>query len=200
MRSLALALVALLMLAGAAEAKTKRFTVQRAGEGRLALTMSAPGTGWDRKGRESAVVTVKLDGRPVADVVAFMGAQRFTYRPALGRVGKGRHRVSVAFARAKSPRGARRVKVGSLRVTTTRDVVARYSPIVYGRDLPEVAGRYENNRTDVPLLAYHELRPEAGGGRTIEYTVIWSNEDGGPTRRRCWRAGAGPRTSSGSIA
>jgi hypothetical protein len=111
--------------------------------------------------------------------VAFMGARRFTYRLALGRLAKGRHRVSADLSRAKSPRAARRVRVRSLRVTATRDPVARYSPIVYGRDLAEIPGRYENNRTDVPLLAYHESRPEAGGGRTIEYTVIWSNEDGG---------------------
>jgi hypothetical protein len=29
------------------------------------------------------------------------------------------------------------------------------------------------------MLAYHTSRPEADGTRTIEYTMIWSNEDGG---------------------
>jgi hypothetical protein len=118
-RPLILALVALLSAAaGTAEAKTKNFVVKRAGEGRLALTLSAPGTGWERRGRESAVVAVSVDGRPVADVVAFMGARRFTYRVGLGRLGKGRHRVTAGFARAKSPRRARRVRVHARRFST----------------------------------------------------------------------------------
>ncbi len=45
--------------------------------------------------------------------------------------------------------------------------------------MPEIAGRWENARTDVPMLAYHASTPNADGTRTIEYTVIWSNEDGG---------------------
>ena len=58
--------------------------------------------------------------------------------------------------------------------------MARYAPILYGRDLPEIPGRYENNHTDVPLLAYHtSTPPDAAGNRTIEYTMIWSNEDEG---------------------
>ena len=38
----------------------------------------------------------------------------------------------------------------------------RYSPVVYGRDLPEIPGGYENASTDVPLLAYHDAarRPD----------------------------------------
>ena len=60
------------------------------------------------------------------------------------------------------------------------NLVARYAPVLYGRDLPEIAGRYENNHTDVPLLAYHtSTAPDATGSRTLEYTVIWSNEDEG---------------------
>ena len=35
----------------------------------------------------------------------------------------------------------------------------RYSPILYGRDLPEIPGPYENADTDVPLLAYHTTAP-----------------------------------------
>jgi hypothetical protein len=58
-------------------------------------------------------------------------------------------------------------------------VVQEHSPILYGRDLPEIAGRYENNRTDVPLLTYHTIQENEGGETIIEYSVIWSNEDGG---------------------
>ena len=59
------------------------------------------------------------------------------------------------------------------------NLVARFAPILYGRNLPEIPGRYENARTDVPLLAYHTTAADAQGNRTIEYTTIWSNEDEG---------------------
>jgi hypothetical protein len=179
MRTRALAGAALLLaiLAPAAQAGEKaRFTSSRSTEAKLSFTASVPGTGWDRKGREAAVLNVRVDGRWVADVVAFAGAERFRYETALGRVGRGRHTVSVTLDRGKSP--VRHAGIGSLRPQLVDDLVARHAPILYGRDLPEIAGRYENARTDVPLLAYHATT-SANGQTTIEYTAIWSNEDGG---------------------
>jgi hypothetical protein len=127
------------------------------------------------------VLAVYLDGRRAGDVVLFRGAEPFTYELALGPVARGRHRVRVAFDRAKSPPGARGVKVRRIApsLVPARDPVAAHAPILYGRDLPEIPGRYENNATDVPLLAYHARTRNADGTTTIEYTTIWSNEDGG---------------------
>jgi hypothetical protein len=73
----------------------------------------------------------------------------------------------------------RRADVGRLRASVADDLVARFAPVLYGRNLPEIPGDYENNHTDVPLLAYHTSAADPAGNRTIEYTVIWSNEDGG---------------------
>jgi hypothetical protein len=39
-----------------------------------------------------------------------------------------------------------------------------------------VPGRFENARTDTPLLAYHTTSRD-DAGQTIEYAVIWSGED-----------------------
>jgi hypothetical protein len=91
------------------------------------------------------------------------------------------HTVSVTFDRSKSPPGARGARVARLEPTLAArdDLAARYAPILYGRDLPEIPGRYENASTDVPLLEYHTLATDAAGNRTLEYTMIWSNEDGG---------------------
>ena len=127
------------------------------------------------------MLTVSVDGRYSQDVVLFAGAQRFTYDVALGQLARGRHRVTVAFDRAKSPPGARGAKVTKLApsLAARDDLAARYAPILYGRDLPEIPGRYENNSTDVPLLEYHTTATGADGTTTIEYTMIWSNEDGG---------------------
>jgi hypothetical protein len=172
----ALAGAALLLLIPAPLAQAEKFTADRSGEATLAFTASVPGTAWDRAGREAAVLNVRLDGRRVADVVAFAGADRFRYETALGRVSRGRHTVSVSLDRAKSP--VRHALIGGLRAQVTDYLVARHTPILYGRDLPEIPGRYENARTDVPLLAYHATS-SANGQTTIEYTTIWSNEDGG---------------------
>jgi hypothetical protein len=173
-RALAGAALLLTMPASAAQAET--FTAPRSGEAKLSFTASVPGTGWDRSGREAAVLKVRLDGHRVADVVAFAGAERFRYETALGPVRRGKHRVSVTLDRRKSP--VRHARIGDLRARVTDDLVARHAPILYGRDLPEIPGRYENARTDVPMLAYH-ASSTANGQTTIEYTTIWSNEDGG---------------------
>ena len=168
---------------GAAGASPERvgFRAPGAAEAKLAITASAPRTDWGEAGRESAVLSVWLDGRWSQDVVLFAGAERFTYEVALGRVTRGRHRVKVVFDPAKSPPGARGVRVRRLApsLVPADDLVARHAPILYGRDLPEIPGRYENNATDVPLLAYHTRARRADGTTTIEYTTIWSNEDGG---------------------
>jgi hypothetical protein len=179
MRTRALAGAALLfaVLAPAAQASDRaKFTMPHSGEAKLSFTASAPGAGWDEPGRESALLNVRVDGRWVADVVTFAGAERFRYETALGRLSRGRHTVTVSVDRAKSP--VRRAKVWDLRTRAVDDLVARHAPILYGRDLPEIPGRYENARTDVPMLAYHATSA-ANGQTTIEYTTIWSNEDGG---------------------
>jgi hypothetical protein len=183
MRTRTLAGAALLcaVLAPAAEASGDRekFFAPRAGEAKLSFVASVPGTAWDRAGREGAVLNVEVDGRSVADVVAFAGEDRFRYETALGRVRPGRHTVSVSLDRRKSPAGVRFARVRSLEPWMSRDLVARHAPILYGRDLPEIPGRYENAHTDVPMLAYHTTGTDGTGRTTIEYTVIWSNEDGG---------------------
>ncbi len=154
------------------------FKARHAGEAKLALTAWARGTDWGTAGRESAVLSVAVDGREATSVVTFNGAAPLEYRVALGRVRAGRHEVTVSLDRAKSPVSSAEVR--RLRVAVSDDLGSRFAPVLYGRDLPEIPGRYENATTDVPLLAYHTSTADpATGNRTIEYTTIWSNEDGG---------------------
>ena len=161
------------------------FVAKKGGEALLDLTATAPGADWGKSGSESAVVTVRLDGEYNQDVVLFAGEQRFTYQLALGTVSAGRHTVEVAFNKEKSPAGATGAQIQDLstQVVSAKDPASlayRYSPILYGRDLPEIPGQYENNYTDVPLIMYYTTSTDpASGNTTIEYTVIWSNEDGG---------------------
>jgi hypothetical protein len=183
-RTILAGLTAALLLPASAEAKQVSFTAERAGEALLDMRALARAADWSRPGRESAVVTIAVDGAYNQDVVLFEGDRAADYELALGPVPRGRHVVEVGFSREKSPPTVRGAKIESLRASLApasgdRALALRYAPVVYGRDLPEVPGRYENNRTDVPLLTYHEIRRDAAGVTTIEYTVIWSNEDGG---------------------
>jgi len=176
-------LLAALAAPAAAGAATKTtFKAKRAGEAFLRMRALAPGADWGRKGRESAVVTIRLDGRYSQDVVLFNGGKAFDYKVALGPVKKGRHTITARLAKAKSPRDkakVKRLKASVTRASGTQRLVRKYSPIVYGRDLREIPGRYENASTDVPLLGYHTVARDAVGNTTLEYTIIWSNEDGG---------------------
>jgi hypothetical protein len=172
--------IACALPATASAAEKASFNAQRAGEAKLTMTADAPGTDWGAAGSESAVVRIELDGSYNQDVVLFEGARRFAYDVSLGPVSRGHHTVTASFDKAKSPAGATTAKVRALAPSMTDSSLAqRYSPVVYGRDLPTIPGPYENNHTDVPLLTYHEQRQDASGSTVLEYTVIWSNEDGG---------------------
>lgn len=165
-------------------AVTVPVVVWRTGEAVLDLTAAAPGTDWAVKGRESAVLSVSVDGRYATDVVV-TGAAPLAQQFVLGRLGKGVHRVQLRFATDRSAKEAKKVVVSKAKVTTysARDPeyqVLAYAPIVYGRTMASLGSPFQNATTDTPLLAWHERRAAATPGHTIlEYSVIWSNEDGG---------------------
>ena len=143
------------------------------------MTASAPGADWGTAGKESALLEVAVDGKPVTNIVTFNGAVPLSYDVALGHVAAGKHAITVTLDAAKSP--VANAVVTSLKPTLVpeSDLVARYAPVLYGRNLPTVPGAFENVNTDVPLLAYHVSSTDAQGNRVIEYTMTWSNEDGG---------------------
>src|SRR4051812_32298043 len=186
-RAVAGMLLAVAVFAGAAPAARgsaladARFVVGSPTEVGLTFRASASGSDWARPRHEAAVLAIAVDGRVVGDVVAVGGARPTVYRVALGRLESGRHVVSIALDRARTAPAVRHARAGKLRIglAAPSDRVAQYAPILYGRDLPEIPGRFENNHTDAPLMAYHTSSTDAAGRTTIEYTVIWSNEDGG---------------------
>src|SRR3954447_17882084 len=187
-RAVAGMLVALAVIAGAAAPVARgsalagaRFVVGSPTEVGLRFRASAAGSGWGRSRHEAAMLAIAVDGRVVSEVVAVRGARPSVYRVALGRLQSGTHTVSIALDRARSAPAVRQARAGKLRIALAppSDRVAQYAPILYGRDLPEIPGRFENNHTDAPLLAYHTASTDAAGRTTIEYAVIWSNEDQG---------------------
>ncbi|MFC0042407.1 hypothetical protein [Actinomadura rayongensis] len=157
------------------------FTVRDGGEALVSLTAAAPGVSWGRKGAESAVVAVDVDGKHVTDLVvpsAVPTARSF----ALGSLKRGHHVLGLRFSAKASAPAARSVVLSRPAVATPRadQTALRYAPVVVGRTLAALGDPYQNARTDTPLIGWHEELPAATPGhRVFEYSVVWSNEDGG---------------------
>jgi hypothetical protein len=163
----------------AGPARVVSFTAPRAGEALVRFAAAAPGVSWARAGAESAVVSLSVDGRYVTDLVV-PSADPTPRSLALGAVGAGRHRLTMRFAADRSADLARRVTLNGTTITTVDDVVSRHAPIIVGRTLPELGDANQNARTDTPLIAWHEEQDASTPGhRIMEYSVVWSNEDGG---------------------
>ncbi len=81
---------------------------------------------------------------------------------------------------AGSAPAARSVDLRQVGVRMSDALALRHAPIVVGRTGWPFGDPYQNATTDAPLIAWHETRPAATPGhRVIEYSLVWSNEDGG---------------------
>ncbi len=157
------------------------FRTHRAGEALADVTAAAPGVSWAVAGHESAVLSLYVDGRYTTDDVvpaAFPIKREF----ALGRLGAGRHRLSLRLAADRS-RGSRVLVTRVAVRTVSRGRAAMelaHAPVLYGRNGADSGGPFQNSFTDTPLVAWHEDVPAATAGhRLLTYSYIWSNEDGG---------------------
>jgi hypothetical protein len=160
--------------------QTIAFRTDRAGEEFVDLTAAAPGVSWAVAGRESAVLSVFVDGRYATDDVVpadFPITRSF----ALGHLNAGRHTLRLKLAADRS--AGRRVRVTGSAFRTVAEGSAAYvdmanAPVLYGRN--DAGGPFQNAFTDTPLVAWHEDVPAATPGhRMLTYSIVWSNEDGG---------------------
>lgn len=172
---------------------TLSFHAERAGEALVDLVASAKGVDWAQAGAESAVVSITVDGRYATDLIIFSETP-MPRRLALGHVGAGMHTLELRFASDRSPAAAKRAKIEDLSVQVVpasdpSGLALRHAPVLFGRSVSvanaegagtSYTGPFQNAVTDTPLLAWHEILPAvAPGNRIIEYSVVWSNEDGG---------------------
>jgi hypothetical protein len=158
------------------------FDAPHAGETLVFVNASAPAVDWARPRAECAVVTISVDGRHASDLLV-LSERRITRGVALGHLDPGPHVVHFRFSE-QSPPGATCVTISDPFVVHAREgseeeVVLRHAPIIYGRSLPELGGPLQNTFTDAPLIAWHENVTGSGTGRAIEYSALWTHEDGG---------------------
>jgi len=149
--------------------------VEGDGEVAIALTAYGAGTSWERKGAEAAVISLHVDDVHKTDVVLFRGEKLHEYQALLGHLAKGKHRLAFRYEPKKSARQAQGVHIEEFELRVYRPGDSLYDVICHA---PIIYGRKDANRTDVPLLMYHEKWAK-GDHIVIQYTIIFSNEDGG---------------------
>lgn len=165
-------------------ARTLPFVARRSGEAVVTLDSQAAGVSWGTKGSESAVVSAYVDGRYVTDIV-IPSDQPVARSFSLGHLTRGPHTLRFFFAADRSPQGASSARLGDASVQVHPDtgdlgLVLKNAPVLYGRNLAGLGDQFQSSTTDTPLFEYYEFLPaQTAGHRVIQYTVIWSNEDGG---------------------
>ena len=168
------ALLALCSLLPAAAA-TLPFRVAHDGEVVAHLTLSSPDADWSAAGREAALATLTVDGGSAQHLMLWAGPKRRVYSVFLGRLAAGAHKLAIERHTKFSSPGAGFAVHGSQFEETAAPAVA-HAPVLYAR--ANTVGGF----TDVPLLVYCE-KLEEKGQPLLEYTVIFSNEDGGTSTR-----------------
>jgi len=152
------------------------------------VTVAARGVSWADRGNESAVVSAYVDGHYATDVVV-MSSKPVRRQFALGQLGRGRHTLRLHYATKRSPSDAGIATFShsafkTVRRSSVEYAAARYAPVLYGRATQSLGGPFQNNHTDTPLVAWHQTTPATTAGHSIiEYSVVWSNEDGGTGTR-----------------
>jgi CheY-like chemotaxis protein len=147
--------------------RAETFRISKPSEVVAQLTLRAPGTDWAEAGHEAALATVLVDGHPQQQIMLYSGAEPFAYNVFLGVLSFGEHHVDV--------RGDGVQLVEAKFHEDESDVVAN-APVLFAR--ANTIGKY----TDVPLIVYCERLSE-NGESFLQYTVIFSNEDGGTSTR-----------------
>jgi CheY-like chemotaxis protein len=131
------------------------------------LDLRAPGTDWGQEGKEAALATVFVDGRAQQQIMLYAGSRQFAYTVFLGALAAGEHDVDV--------RGSGVEFSGARFHEDSSDIMAN-APVLYAR--ANTIGKF----TDIPLIVYCE-RVSQNGAPFLQYTVIFSNEDGGTSTR-----------------
>ena len=156
------------------------FKIGRTSEVVAELQMRAAGADWGRAGSEAALVTVILNGKPSQHVMLFAGEMPYTYRVFLGELSFGEHKLEIERHEGYSAKSAQVEVLGASFIeipeADPNHAAFAHAPILFARQ--NTIGKF----SDIPLLTYCE-RLEENGQAFLQYTVIFSNEDGGTSTR-----------------
>lgn len=153
------------------------FQLDAAAEVIAEIELTAAGAEWGLKGRESAMAVVTLDGSRTQHVMAYMGRVRHRYTVFLGTVDAGTHELKVErhtdYSASGIPLEVHHASFHQYQAKDPDYAVLANAPILHARR--NTIGKF----TDIPLVTYCERLDDG----SLQYSVIFSNEDGGtPTR------------------
>ncbi len=148
-------------------------TIRTPGEGFVRLLARAPGCDWSRRGAESAVADITVDGIPRAQLVLHRGETLAEYTVALGYLEPGNPLVGITFRPDLSPPGAREVQVENASLGT---IPENHPDYLLWRFAPRLYGRPDNATSDTPLVLLARYRHE-GAYTRLAYAFVWSDQD-----------------------
>jgi hypothetical protein len=140
---------------------------------------------WSVPGREAVVLQLSVDGRYSQHLVLTRGAVASEYRVQLGTLPRGSHQLSIAPDAARSAGDAGEVHIDRVQFAAFDDQQPEFFWLSHAPILRARPGTLERF-SDIPLVMYVEqdVAGESGSRYSLQYTVIFTNEDGGtPTDR-----------------
>jgi hypothetical protein len=160
-------------------ADTFSFTASQSAEIVADIELSSTGSDWSKPGGEAAVAELQAGGAPF-HIMLHAGARRFTYTVLLGRFPAGTRELSVRrHAEYSAPEAQLQihgVRFRELRPGDPDYLLFAHAPVLQAR--PNTVGKF----TDIPLLLFAERLLE-DGKPLLQYSAIFSNEDGGTSTR-----------------
>jgi len=170
---------------GNADTRLIDFSTNVAGEAVASIAAGCAYCDWSAEGREAVLLKVTVDGKYSQHVALSRGESIAEYRIVLGPVSAGEHHVTIARDSALSALQAGAVTYGALKVDVIQPREREYGWLSRAPILRARPGTVEKF-SDFPLVMYAEqhVNGESGSRYQLQYTVIFTNEDGGtPTDR-----------------
>jgi len=129
--------------------------------------------------RRVAALGVWVDGRHEQEMLLFPASGHPAYDSLIGPLARGRHHIEIRPSAFWTPAACMtpdRVSVSFLEAGASTAQIYRHAPVL------ELRADTVGEQSDVPLYAYAESAVR-DGARSLRYTTVFSNEDGGtPTR------------------
>ena len=161
------------------------FTVPAAGEVVATITASCRPCDWRVEGGEAALLEIRVDGQYSQHLALMHGPSRTAYSVLLGPLTAGTHRLWMAHDAKRSASKAGPAVVHGVQFRTFSEGTPDYAVLSRAPILRARPGTVEKF-SDFPLVMYAEqnVNGESGSHYSLQYTVIFTNEDGGtPTDR-----------------
>jgi hypothetical protein len=153
------------------------FVVETAGESIAVVHAGCARCSWGEAGREAAALKLSIDGKYSQHLLLARGETAADYRVTLGAIPPGQHTLTIERDVSLSAKSAGPAAIDGVSVTVVPRTSAEFmaqsmAPILHAR--PNTVGRF----TDLPILMWYEVAATPRG-RRFQYSVIFTNEDGG---------------------